>query len=356
MKVLKWMQNRHLACINYSPNAGNCIWPFRLGLLLICLWFIGCTPNSDTALADYRDRLERTLKLELPAPTALKAPMPELSDSPAIPISDIRLDLLDMLALDSCGLQPNQPSLGHLIAERNSSLGKVMAYSSQLQYEMKLLRALTACLKDKNVPIDLRATLANIFAQKQQQLPARLLNFLLRDPQLRQQIYGSQRPLDLTSGQGAETLIALQNLLQLKQKLLDHNYQEASVIDINQQLAVLYQGQVLADLQHSLRSNLTQLQTLNQQLKLWNPAWCKAETQTILQQVLAQVFIAQVQRQFAHQDGIAQQLIPTLIALYADTVFSREIESRFYQPWQQLHSELKIHIGWWQQLQSTCVQ
>jgi hypothetical protein len=273
-----------------------------------------------------------------------------------------------MLALDACGVQPNLPSLGNLIAERNSSLGKVMAYSTQLQYEINLLRALEACLhqaeqdsagnsSDKsalNIPSDLRKTLNDIFRQKQQQLTARLLNFLTLDKTLRQQLNGSQRPLDLTSGQAVETLQALQNLLSLKQKIQTRDYQAASSIDINQQLALLYQGQILADLQHSLRSNLTQMRMLNSQLNTLKPQWCKAGTQDILQQVLLQVFIGKVQQQLAHQDGIAQQLIPNLQLLYMNTPLSSEVELRFYQPWQQLHHELKTHIDWWQRLRNSC--
>jgi hypothetical protein len=254
--------------------------------------------------------------------------------------------------------------LGNLIAERNSSLGKVMVYSTQLQYEINLLLALEACIhhveqdsagkKALDIPSDLRKTLQDIFRQKQQQLTARLLNFLTLDTTLRQQINGSQRPLDLTSGQAVETLQALQNLLRLKQKIQSRDYQAASSIDINQQLALLYQGQILADLQHSLRSNLTQMRMLNTQLNTLKPQWCKSETQDILQQVLLQVFIGKVQQQLAHQDGIAQQLIPILQLLYMNTPLSSEVELRFHQPWQQLHQELKTHIDWWQRLRNSC--
>jgi hypothetical protein len=333
-------------------------------LVVVCLLLSGCTPNSDSEFAVYRDRLARTLAMELPAPSPLKAPIPELQPMKASVIEDIRVDLLDMLALDACGVQPNLPSLGNLIAERNSSLGKVMVYSTQLQYEINLLLALEACIhhveqdsagkKALDIPSDLRKTLQDIFRQKQQQLTARLMNFLTLDTTLRQQINGSQRPLDLTSGQAVETLQALQNLLRLKQKIQSRDYQAASSIDINQQLALLYQGQILADLQHSLRSNLTQMRMLNTQLNTLKPQWCKSETHDILQQVLLQVFIGKVQQQLAHQDGIAQQLIPILQLLYMNTPLSSEVELRFHQPWQQLHHELKTHIDWWQRLRNSC--
>ncbi len=373
--VLKRLRTQALACINFvgsqlGTDSVICLplsWrlatpseitqsvnPRRAWLLTAVLLLTACTPNSDSEFAVYRDRLGRTLKLELPAPSPLKAPLSSIGNTTAIAIADIRLDFLDMLTLDSCGLQPNQPSLGNLIAERNSSLGKVMTYSTQLQYEIKLLQALEACIADEQAPADLRETLKQTYLQKQQQLPERLLNFLQLDTTLRQQIFGSQRPLDLTSGQAVETRLALQNLIALKQHIQHKDYLQASQIDINQQIAPLYQGQVLADLQHSLRSNLTQLQQLNRQLQHWDPAWCKAETQEILQQVLLQVFIGKLQLQLAHQDGIAQQLIPQLNTLYADTPLASTVTERFQQPWQQLHIELKQHIAWWQQLRNTC--
>lgn len=375
MMVLKRLRTQALVCINCGGprlGAGSAIglrlsWflakpiaitqagkPRPLWLMLTVIFLTACTPNSDSEFAVYRDRLGRTLKIELSAPKPLKTPLSAVDDTAAIAIADIRLDFLDMLALDSCGLQPNKPSLGNLIAERNSSLGKVMTYSTQLQYEIKLLQALEACIADEQAPADLRETLKQTYLQKQQQLPARLLNFLQLDTTLRQQIFGSQRPLDLSSGQAVETRLALQNLIELKQHIQNKDYLKASHIDINQQIAPLYQGQLLADLQHSLRSNLTQLQLLNQQLQQWDPAWCKAETQDILQQVLLQVFIGKLQLQLAHQDGIAQQLLPQLNTLYADTPLASTVTERFHQPWQQLHIELKRHIAWWQQLRNAC--
>lgn len=362
--VLRQLRTQALACINgvdqrpvnasHKPNRPEpSVTLGSMLLLAICL-LTACTPNSDSEFAVYRDRLSRTLNRDLPAPSPLKVPFSSANKATPIAIDEIRLDFLDMLTLDSCGLQPNLPSLGNLIAQRNSSLGKVMTFSTQLHYEIELLQALKVCIGDDNAPPDLRETLQQIYREKQQLLPSHLLNFLQMDSTLRQQIFGSQRPLDLNSGQAVETQIALKNLIALKQHIKNQDYLQASYIDINQQIAPLYQGQILADLQHSLRSNLTQLRHLNQQLQQWDPKWCKPATQDILQQVLMQVFIGRLQLQLAHQDGIAQQLLPQLTLLYADTPLASTIFERFEQPWQQLHVELKRHISWWQHLRSAC--
>lgn len=362
MKDSMWSQMSNRSLIKrlksswiFNSCQMSCCIAKPLVIALLCLSAAsGCTPNSDSELADYRERLARTLSIELAAPSPLKTPLPEIRAVKPETLAEIRLDLLDMLALDSCGVGSSQPSLGNLIAERNSSLGKVMAHSTQLQYEIQLLQALAACLQDPLIPEDLKSTLTDIYQQKQQQLATRLTNFLMLDQTLRQQLQGSQRPLDLQSGQAAETQQALQNLLILKQSILHKDYLHASRIDINQQLAPLYQGQVLADLQHSLRSNLNQLKTLNSQLMAWKPARCRQETKDILQQIMLQIFIGKVQQQLAHQDSIAQNVLPLLKEIYAGTALAEDVNVRFYQPWQQLHSELKTHIHWWQQQQTNC--
>ena len=185
--VLKRLQTQALACINcIAPRLRACLairlrlschfakpieitqsgMPRPAWLVLTVLLLTACTPNSDSEFAVYRDRLGRTLKLELPTPDPLKAPLSEANSIAAVAITDIRFELLNMLALDSCGLQPNKPSLGNLIAERNSSLGKVMTYSTQLQYEIKLLQALEACITDEQAPADLRETLKQTYHAK----------------------------------------------------------------------------------------------------------------------------------------------------------------------------------------------
>ena len=254
----------------------------------------------------YRDRLSRTLGIELASPSPLKTPLAPLPKKNPSNFQDINLDLSQLLALDSCGLSANSKDLSSLIAERNSILGKVMTPSTQLHYELQLLNSLNYCLKSTNaksaqliteVKLDeeLRQALQAISALKQQQLPERMLALLMQDDTLRQQLQGSQRPLNLSAGQATETLGALDNLVRLRLAVASHDYDAAIAIDINQQLALLYQGQVIADLQHSLRSNLNQLKVLNDALQQWQPHWCKSTTQDILQQVLLQVTLSQTQ-------------------------------------------------------------
>ncbi len=334
------------------------------GVLLLAM-LTSCTPNSDSEWDVYRDRLSRTLEIELNPPSPLKQPVATLPNKNPSNFQDINLDLSQLLALDSCGLSANSKDLSSLIAERNSILGKVMTPSTQLHYELQLLKSLNYCLQSTNansaqlsitakLDEELSQELQAILALKQQQLPERMHAFLLQDDTLRQQLQGSQRPLNLSSGQATETLGALDNLVRLRLAVANHDYHAASAIDINQQLALLYQGQVIADLQHSLRSNLNQLKALNDALQHWQPHWCKSATQNILQQVLLQVFIGRVQVQLAHQDGIAQQIIPKLSELYRETPFAPAIHLRFEQPWQALHAELKRHIAWWQQHEKQC--
>ncbi len=322
--------------------------------LLLALLISGCTVDSDSEFAVYRDRLSRTLAVDITEPSPLKAPMPALAAITPVMIPELKIELLDMFAVDECGMRPAKPALGQLIAQRNSSLGKVMDASTQLQYELQLLETMQACLAEPKLTDEIKTQLTPIYVNKQQQLPLRLANFLSQDQTLNQQLQGSHRALTLDSGQGSETVTALKQLISLRALIDANQIAEAASIDINQQLAVLHQGQILADLQHSLRSNLTQMQALNQQLNTWPVDWCQPARQTILEQVLIQVFIGKVQQQLAHQDRIAQEVLPLLETLFANHPYQQEVTRRFTQPKQQLHAQLKQHVRWWQQREQAC--
>jgi hypothetical protein len=339
--------------------------------LLLPILLGSCSPAAESLFEDYHSRLARILPLPAPAINPITA-LPAL---PAVrevqqQLPDLRLDLLDLVAIRHCGLQ-------QLVASRNSSLGKVMTAANQLGYELELLQQLSPCLHHPELSHKLQQQLQQMYQQKQQALPLVLSNLLLTDVTLRQQLQGSQRSLSPGAASlGSDTLQALQQLQILQQQVLTQsganaadttatNQQQQHISEswhterINQALALLYQGQLLADLQYSVRYSNNQLQTLNQQLAALDLSqWCgKARFNgqvDILLTVFRQIYLGRVQPYLAELDSLNHQLMPTLTALYQHSPFQQLITARFNQPAAELRHQLKTHVRWWQQLQQQC--
>ncbi|ANG63304.1 hypothetical protein A8C75_13030 [Marinobacterium aestuarii] len=150
--------------------------------LLLCLGVLlsACGQSSPEAMLDnYSDRVARVLQesidSRLDAAPAI-APLPPRRQR-LLPLTDLRQGLIEVLPLRHCNL------LG-LIAQRNSSLGKVMLPSKQLVYEMRLLSQVRDCraqlAQRLNARTDTDAKLIqqldSIYRLKAQELPAVLWN------------------------------------------------------------------------------------------------------------------------------------------------------------------------------------
>jgi len=336
------------------------------GLLALLPLLGSCSrADADYLWQDYYQRLARVLELSADlTPDSAPHSSPELAPVPALPairdlyqpLAQSSLNLLDLVALRPCGLQQR-------VAERNNSLGKVMSPANQLGYELQLLHELKPCLQHPELSKELQAKLAAIYLQKQQQLPTVLNNFLLTDLSLRQQLQGSQRSIKAGANTSvANTQSALIALADLRQQLL--SFDEASIAStnaevINNLVAQLYQSQLLADWQYSLRLNLAWLSAINHRLyqidlaKFCKSSQAKSKTD-ILQTILLQRFIQKIQPYLAEINGISHQLQPALNQLYQQSAMSDVIYQRTEAQSDALKAELKKHVFWWQQLQQQC--
>ncbi|KEA62796.1 hypothetical protein ADIMK_3268 [Marinobacterium lacunae] len=126
-----------------------------------------------------------------------------LAQRPALPPRRLRLleiepineGLIDVLDFRHCDLL-------HVIAERNTSLGKLAGYSQRLIYELKILPALRAChariIDQKlDVPDRLKLRLTQIITQKEQSFGALLWNTFYTSDEMEQQFALNQPPLPL---------------------------------------------------------------------------------------------------------------------------------------------------------------
>ncbi|MFN3899595.1 MAG: DUF3080 family protein [Alishewanella aestuarii] len=323
-----------------------------LNLLVLALLLSGCSDSAGVAtLRDYQQRLNRVLELDsakpqlpaaaaLPAKSALQQPLP-----------DLRIDLLDAFATRRCGLD-------QLIAERNSSLGKVFTASKRLHYELRFLATLELCLTEAwDEP--LKSQLSQVYQQKQQTIGIALSNMLQTDDTLRKTWLGSNKALTPGSDNGfTASLGALQQLLELKQAIDREDWYSASRIDPEAALASLYRSDFFPQLQFSLRYANSWFNAVNPQLLSLAPAsLCprgQSEQLTILTTVFRKYFIGEVQAYLAKLNRYQQQSWPLIAELYQDSPLLPVLQQRYQQPATELQQQLLQHVGWYQQLNQLC--
>lgn len=161
-----------------------------------------CTRAVDHHFDDYQGRLARLLDTDIPT-----APLPE---NPRMPrtqsvqqaIPEFSIGLLASTRLNRC-------RAGALVAERNSSLGRVQSVDARLLYEIRMIDALQDCL---NSPVaesdDLREILESALAHKIDTLPLWIDRFLTSDDVIRSRLRVSRSPLTLDGTDPAEASIA----------------------------------------------------------------------------------------------------------------------------------------------------
>ncbi len=292
--------------------------------------------------------------LEIPLPALVipaPPPLPAIRDLQQT-LPDISLTLTQAYATRHCALD-------QLIAERNSSLGRVFRSSQQLHYELRLLYQLEQCQHYPWDNSELARLLADSYQQKQLSIIPALHNMLLTDETLRQQLTGQQQLLSPAAAGLAETYQALNQLIQLQQLVTAQNWQQAARLDPEEALATLYRTQFIARLQYSLRYSLQWLTSLNQALETADisnicPTQRNNQTTDILANVLRLYFIGEVQSYLAELLHYQQQLLPVLQQLYKGTPLEQHLYQRFILPAEQLQQQTRQHVRWWQQLSAHC--
>lgn len=100
--------------------------------------------------------------------------------------------------------QLNQCQLGALLAERNSSLGKVFLPANELIYETKVLQALPECIENETIGERLTAQLQEIQTLKEEQLPNVIHNFWVASEEMRNTFSSNSKILSLENSEQLE--------------------------------------------------------------------------------------------------------------------------------------------------------
>ncbi len=131
--------------------------------VLLLVGAIGCGPVAlGDRFAQYEAEIARSFDADEAASGEPRSiALPSRRDR-ILPVGDHRIRALDFLALQGC-------SLGSLVGERNSPLGRVMEPASRFRYELEVLQVADACVAD--LSDERAARVRDALAAKRSELP-----------------------------------------------------------------------------------------------------------------------------------------------------------------------------------------
>lgn len=319
-------------------------------LLSIGLLLPGCMPADNVVSSVHT--LNQRIAGSLDTKPATLSYSPRPSPMPAVrelkPTGEpAGMKFLTSLRLGHC-------RAGQLIAERNSSLGRLEDGLMRFQGDVQLLSALQSCANHPESTV-IKAELKQAIADKQQQLGYDKAHALATDKALRHALSVSAQPLSrISDSQFEPSLDALKHVA----NWLKQPEAEPQLVAWRQQLA---QSDYLPSLIRSVIAMRLKLEQLQQQLPpLVEAAGCNAkgtpERARILQQVFLRFFISDVQVTLAALTTQYQQLTPVLQTL-ANEVPQPALVQYLKQLSQQgklLSKASKTFVQPWQQLFSAC--
>ena len=319
------------------------------------LFIAACSPSSSvvSSVDSLNQRIATTLQIE-PATlsyTPRPASMPSVRQLKPV-TSSAGMGLLTSLRLGHC-------RAGQLIAERNSSLGRLEDGLMRFQDDIALLQALVVCaeMPQSDLIVD---ELNQAIADKRQKLAVDKAYAIATDKALRNALTVAAQPLQRIDDS------AFNPVLTALKKLTNWLQQPQTNSNLSVWLETLAQSDYLPRLMRSviaMRLNLIQLQ--RQLPPLTAAAGCNAkvvpERAEILRNVFMRFFINEVQVNLAQLTTQYQQLQPVLASL-AEQVpqpslkrYLRQLSEqgqrlaqaskRFVQPWQQLFADCGFTPG-----------
>ena len=324
--------------------------------LITALLLCGCQPNKDADFVwhDYTKRLEAVLDLPFDPADFSPSLLPKaVHQTP----TRLNISILQSFKLNHC-------KLGELIAEYNSSLGKVAPPSQRLIYHIRFIQLAPACIAtlDDSALID---TLTLGLAQKQQQALNVFVQMLTHDKSIHKRLFIGYDSLTFDEMQlgRLEFESALSRLNGIKQQIITQNWQQIEIDDLEQTLAIFHRQPLLNQYLRSLSLSVFELTELNDYLFQHQArAACRLghanQQQAILQNVFHQYYLAQTQAYLSQLNQLHYRLSQPMLQLFDGTPYLDYVEYHFSERSDalpaQLKQQMKRHVKWWKDFRQSC--
>lgn len=325
---------------------------FKPTLLLITLLGLAGCQSDDPAkdmMADYYQRLGNVLDAPTPDFTSPELPALPRKRNLVQPLKDLRMGVLDAYELRQCGLF-------NLIAERNSSLGKVADRFRQLDYELSFIDTAAQCLPQIKDP-SIQTELEQVLALKRKQRDTVIWNTLIDSDAWRGQWNLPAYTLTIALPAHSNAVSTIDQF----SHLLDNNPpSNESVIDWQESIEkqrIL--GALFVSLSyHTAWLNQTSELIANHQEKVLCGGNFDTTRLERLQTVFYKFYVGDVQPYLARVDGLYRDIAPALTrfaTLQTPDAFSA-YKNAYWQgeAYRQYKDAIKHHADVWQQLFQRC--
>ncbi len=317
-----------------------------LSLILLSAALLGCfdsTPQPEQQFDHYLARIANVQEsAQLASPERSYPSLPSKREL-KIDIPSITLGLLESYELRHC-------QLFELIAQRNSSLGKVQDQFRNYQYQNQLIRGLNRCLAHPEISPSLKTKLSDILAQKRQQHVLHLSNLLFISDTMRSQLVSYQW---IDQGMYDHANQVIQALSVISSTVTGSNSNERSIVTTQQTLETV---PLLGSLSYSLINASQWLKVINQQLysndtKITCGAQRDTTKLTYLRNVFDKFYVRQIQPYLAQLDQLYFRLQPSIQIL---STTHPNYQYPLAQQHQRFHRQSERHANYWQQLFKRC--
>ncbi|QJD57875.1 DUF3080 domain-containing protein [Pseudomonas sp. gcc21] len=339
-------------------------------ILLVCAFATACqrAPEASRQMDNYLDRVGRVLGQDWQAwdeDTLSQYRLPSRRNRMQ-PVPQLRLGMIDLV------VESNQcPALQQTVAQRNSSLGKVMPGSHLLAYEGELLRNLDACMdiiKDDAERRALHQQLSEIADIKRASLPRAFWNALNASSEFEHYMRFDNQPLPVSqeplTDHGA--IDALRHLAEIGQAL------PARLPPTQSTLEPLFEALQRSDRSGQLIHSLARLNhTLDQataMLRARAPAFlCPLGQPTRRSRTLLTVFTTfyagEIQPQMAQAQRLGQPWQAAILQLghtaeipSATATYLQRLAGEERSLWERYQRSIQAHSEAWQDVLGACQQ
>ncbi|EGU30517.1 hypothetical protein VII00023_10924 [Vibrio ichthyoenteri ATCC 700023] len=354
-------------------------------LIAILLFVTGCNFNKHPIESQFETYLERIANVQ--KEPALAPVVPEQITLPdkralALPIETVTIGLLDSYELRKCGLF-------HLIAEKNSILGKVQDQFREFDYQQALILGIRQCLanveaiseeqtadnassqRSSQISLQLSEQLAEILSIKLAQQPHYIANLLFTSNAMREQLTGTQwlkvdyAKVDVTILRGMDVInqayrrtLPSQNSHLIDDGKNKHNRHRNSgeIGSVTDYQEGLEKHQAIGSLLFSLHNTTRWLNTITQQLTLHdNKIRCEPNRDRTqfryLKNVFDLFFAKEIQAYLALLDARYYELQPYLPLF-------QQAHPNYQYPLASTHANFRQatleHVQYWQTLFARC--
>ncbi|WP_028762581.1 DUF3080 family protein [Shewanella colwelliana] len=325
-------------------------------LLIAALLVSGCQPNKDADFVwhDYTKRLESVLEIPFEPADFIPLTLPKAAHQTP---TRLNISILQSFKLNHC-------KLGALIADHNSSLGKVAPPSQRLIYHIRFIQLAPECIEALDDSALINALTIGL-AQKQQQALDVFTQMITRDKSINKRLFIGYDSLTLDNMQHGrlEFESALSRLNGIKQQIISQDWQQIAIQDLEQTLAIFHHQPLLNQYLRSLSLSVFELRELNDYLfqhqarVLCRPGHVNQQ-QAILQNVFHKYYLAQTQAYLSQLNQLHYRLSEPMQQLFEDTIYQDYVNAHFADNDDALPTHLKRqmkrHVKWWKAFRTRC--